>query len=601
MRRQWLPRMFSMAYDYSSDNQRLELPNPYRVQNLFLFLSAAVLLVGALLALWWAREALQGQALARFVAPMLAGVALLVAALLLAVTAARRLRFFFGRGRPASLAPELAPGALGGSQDATALKETLRQGALIYPEPKGALNGMLYHATPNLISAPQLVRSLMERHFFNALAFAVTALSFAVAWGLFGTPATRPLIGIFYALFAAVLLLRPLLMHDQARMGTAALVVLVVVALIGPVAAGMLGPRLPSMRFAVHAQAMFLLAAALVAVLLVLAALRAQLAGMPTTQRSCEQSTVAFNGPPAALVTELDRHLQDQWSEKIPNRRYARNEPEVSAVQGSGRFEGEVVEESQPLPLPASVPSGLGQALASPRHRWLVMLDAFGTALTVAAVVMVLMYVRALDPARMADGGLVNHALLGHALIALAVAAFAFRSASAVWGRFDFESHLVWVELAGTWQASRVGTGNTLSSHLQTDNQVVRVDAMTLRVWRARIESVVFGKDGERQVMAMFSTQEQAQRLSRHLAEFAAAQTVFIAPGAQEDQRRIRNLQAANAALGGAQPTAQAFADGRPMAGLAQRFCATCGAAATAEARFCARCGTGLLATTPAE
>ena len=33
-----------MAYDYSSDNKRLELPNPHRVENSFLFACAAITL-----------------------------------------------------------------------------------------------------------------------------------------------------------------------------------------------------------------------------------------------------------------------------------------------------------------------------------------------------------------------------------------------------------------------------------------------------------------------------------------------------------------------------------------------------------------------------
>src|SRR5947207_3747611 len=54
----------------------------------------------------------------------LVGVALLAAGLSFAVVAARRLRFFFGRGRPRSLAPEVAIGATGNSQRAEDRKST---------------------------------------------------------------------------------------------------------------------------------------------------------------------------------------------------------------------------------------------------------------------------------------------------------------------------------------------------------------------------------------------------------------------------------------------------------------------------------------------
>ena len=89
-----------MAYDYSSDNKRLELPNPFRVENSFLFACALVTLVGGVTGLMWARDAIDSHDKRLGVAPLLVGVALLAASVSFAVIAARRLRFFFGRGRP---------------------------------------------------------------------------------------------------------------------------------------------------------------------------------------------------------------------------------------------------------------------------------------------------------------------------------------------------------------------------------------------------------------------------------------------------------------------------------------------------------------------
>jgi hypothetical protein len=599
-----------MSYDYSSENQRLELPNPYRVQNLFLFTCAAVLTGAGITALLWARAAWQGQTLAHVVAPLLVSVVLLICSLGFAITAAKRLKFFFGRGRPASLAPEINVGGNGNSEEADQLKNTLRQGGLAYPEPQGALNGLLYHGLPRLITAPLVVQTLTQRHFFNALAFFITALSFAVAWGLFGTENTRPLVSMLFLVFAAVVLLRPLLSGGRARMGTAWLVGLIVVAVMGPLAAGLLGPSLPPVTFSVHAQTFLLLSAASMAVGMTLMALLAQLDGPPATERSCEQVTLSMNGPPGALITELDRRLQESWSEKIPNRCYTRIEPETQGAAGSGRFAGEVLEESQPLPLPGTAPQTLGTALAASRHRWMVLLDIYGTLLVFAAVYLALSYVRGLDPALVLEGGLVRHAYIGHAVICLMVAGFAFQSASAIWGRFNFESVLLWVEMQGVWQSSRVGTGNQLSSQLQTQNDVVRVESMTLRVWRARIESVVFGKDSGRQVMAMFGTSEPAKQLAQDLTHHANQQSIFIAPRAQEDERRIAGLQAAANLIsagdtsGGlsragvlqaarnddvAVATSAGGASSEPVATL--RFCAACGAKALAAARFCADCG----------
>lgn len=592
-----------MAYDYSSDNKRLELPNPFRVENTFLFACAAITLAGGLTGLMWARAAIQADTTRLGIAPLLVGVALLAAGCSFAVVGARRLRFFFGRGRPRSLAPDVAIGATGNSARADFYKATLRQGGLEYPEPQGALNGVLYHAVPRLITAPVVVQELAQRHFFNALSFLVTLASFLFAWGLFGTEASRPLISIVYFAFGALVLLRPLVSGNQARLGTGALIALIVAAIVGPVAANLLGNALPSVHYSVTGQATFLLVCALVAVVLILCALQAQLDASPQTERSCEQRTLSMNGPPASLITELDRTLQDAWVEKIPNRRYTRIEPVTEGAAGSGRFTGELLEETQPMPMSGTAAVTLASALRTPRHSWLVMLDLYGTLLTVVGVVCALAYVHGFDPSRMLADGWGGTATVGYAAVCLAIAAFCFQSAGAIWGRFNFESELVWVELQGTWQSSRIGTGNQLSSRLQTENDVVRVESMTLRVWRARVESVVFGKDGPRQVTAMYATSQEAARLADALEAFAGRQSVFVAPRAGEDRHRIDALQATEALLGGAVPAhLDALAGPRdaprvaaaPASAPAARFCTACGTRASTEAKFCSACGTAL-------
>ena len=594
-----------MAYDYSSDNKRLELPNPFRVENTFLFACAAITLAGGLVGLLWARTAIQEHSTRLGVAPLLVGVALLAAGLSFAVIAARRLRFFFGRGRPRSLAPEVAIGATGNSARADFYKSTLRQGGLEYPEPHGALNGVLYHAVPRLITAPVVVQELAQRHFFNALSFLVTLASFLFAWGLFGTAESRPLISIVYFVFGAVVLLRPLVSGNQAQLGTGALIALIVAAVVGPVAANLLGAALPSVRYSMTGQAAFLLVCALVAVVLILCALHAQLDASPQTERSCEQRTLSMNGPPASLVTELDRTLQNQWIEKIPNRRYTRIEPVTHGAAGSGQFAGELLEETQPMPMAGTAAVTLNSALRGPRHSWLVMLDLWGTLLTVFGVVCALVYVHGFDPSRVLADGWGNTATVGYAAVCLAIAAFCFQSAGAIWGRFNFESELVWVELQGTWQSSRIGTGNQFNSRLQTENDVVRVEAMTLRIWRARVESVVFGKDGQRQVTAMYATSQEASRLADDLEAFAARQSVFVAPRAPEDRQRIEALRATESLLGGEPPARADALAGPPDAprvtsaaantnAPARRFCTACGTQASADAKFCSACGTVL-------
>ena len=595
-----------MSYDYSSESKLLELPNPYRLQNRLLWLCAAVLLVGGITALFWARSAMQDNALRLVAAPLVAGLAMIAAGLVCAATSARRMRFFFGRGRPASLAPDLPVGASGGSKAADAVKELLRQGGLTYPEPQGAIEGMLYHWAPKLITAPREVQLQAQRYVFNLAAIVATLASFLVSWLLFGNAVTRPWIGLLYFAFGIFVLLKPVVSGDRARFSRVTLLGLIAAAILAPVAIGLVGSRLPSLRgFEPTVQTFVMLIGALIACGGAVVAILAQVDSAPQTRASVEQSRLSMNAPPASLMDELDRLMQSGWTEAIPNRRYARIEPATTAATPSGSFAGELFEESQPLPAAGTKPPSLQAALAEPRHRALLLLDLYATLLVIAAVVMALVFVRRFDvTAPWLDN---RFSLIGTSAILAVVAAFCFQASARLWGRFDFESVLTWVEMVGTYQTSRVGTGNNFSSRMNTENDVIRTESMTLRIWRARIESVVFGKDAMRQVTAMFSTDQEARALAADLSAFARGQSVLVAPFSHEDQARIAALNAGERAMRpaseGAGAAAQvqqhlhaaaAIASVAGVSPTAKRFCSACGTEAPPGARFCANCAAPL-------
>ena len=592
-----------MSYDYSSESKLLELPNPYQLQNRLLWLCAALLIIAGVTSLFWARAAMQDNALRLVAAPLLAGLVMVAAGLVAAATAARRLRFFFGRGRPASLAPEIPVGATGGSPAADHIKELLRQGGLTYPEPKGAIEGLLYHWAPRLITAPNEVQALARRYVFNLAAFAATLLSFIVSWLVFGNETTRPWIGMLYFAFGLFVLLKPLLSQGRARLTTASLVGLIAAAILAPVAIGLVGTKLPSLHgFSLNVQTFVMLGAALLACALAVAAVLAQVDNAPQTRASVEQNRLSMNAPPGSLMDELDRTMQATWTERIPNRRYARIDPVTQAATPSGSFAGELFEETQPLPVAGTKAPAFGAAFAEPRHRALLLLDLYATLLVVAAIGMALVFVREFDAS--APWQQNRYSLVGTSAILSFVAAYCFQASARLWGRFNFESVLTWVEMVGSYQTSRIGTGNNFTSRMNTENDVVRTEAMTLRVWRARIESVVFGKDDARQVTAMFSTEEDAKALAADLMHFARSQSVLVAPFSGEDQARIAALNAGERAMlpaGEAATAAQVQHHLQTAAALAtsaapalRRFCSACGTEAAPGARFCSNCAAPL-------
>jgi len=595
-----------MAYDHSSESARLVLPNPYKLQNRLLFLAALVLIAGGLVALWWAREALMGADGSGSVLPLAVGLLLLAFGIGAGARAASRLRFFFGRGRPKSLAPEIRTGTTGNSKPADQYKEWLRHGAITYPEPRGAVEGTLYHWVPNLITAPYEVQAAAKAQFFNLLALVATLASFALAWFLTPEPHIRGWLSIGYAVFAFFFLLRPVVRNATARVTWVSLIGLIVAALLAPVAIRLLGPRLPSLgEFSLALQVLVMLLGALFAVALAVLAVIAQVNAPPATQTSAVQVRLSLNAPPSSLLDELDRHLQEQWTERIPNRRYARQEPVIDPTRHSAPFAGELFEESQPMPLENVAAPGFGAALSSHRHRWLLWMDLYALLMVCGAVGASLYVCSELRVD--ADWRSGAWQLLGVAGILLLLAAYVQSISAKLWGRFDFESVLSWVEFAGTYQTSSVGTGNQFTSRMQTQNQVVRTESMTLRVWRARVESVVFGKDGDRQITAMFSTDPEAKALASHLGDFGQSQSSMVAPLASEDARRLSAVGQAEQLLSGGHLPARSLAAeidatarladagdkeaGYEMDAAAVLHCYHCGARLPSAAKFCPACG----------
>lgn len=601
-----------MAYDYSSESKTFELPNPYRFQNLILFICAACYLVAGLYSLVDVRAAMnigQGQ---RAVAPLLFGLVLLGLGLYLASNALRRLRFYFGRGKPVSLAPELNAEVMGSSKAAEDIKETLRQRTLAYYEPKGTIQGLLYHQFPSLITAPQTVQNQAQQHFINLAAVGITLVSFLFAWGLLGDAATRPWVSLLYFVFGTFWLLKPVASNGRAQLNMMHLISLIVAGILAPVLVKLVGAKLPNMgELNFHLQTFTLLIGGLIALVCVFAAAISQITLMPTTSVSSELSRQSMQSPPSTLFDELSRVLQSKWTENIPNRRYSYTEPQTPLSEAGGTFTGELLEETQPMPIVGRQAQGFGQLWSDKSRRYLVVTDLFGALLMLVSVTLAILFIRQFDP--FSSFKVQPWSMLSASFVLACVGLFCFRNSSVLWGRFDFQSELIWTQAQGAYQVAQIGTGNQFSSQMQTRNDMVRVEGMTLNIWRSSIESVVFGQgqgDEVRQIIAMRSNDTDNKVLHEHLQSFIANQSVLSAPGSSADASKMQRLLSSErlmeAASGLVQPALGLFKNNiqqttanepRPAAATAPApaskpsFCSGCGAAVTSQAKFCSGCG----------
>lgn len=574
-----------MSYEYSSESRRLDFPNPFRIENVFWLIGAALLLAGALTLLFMSRAQLAVHA-GLWGLQLALGVFMLLQGLYLGGRALAQLRFFFGRGQPAGLAPELQPDEDRTSREADALKETLRQGALSYQEPKGALNGLLYSWIPALIFSPRPVQNLAKRQFQSTVALLVTLLSFLVAW--MGAPAgpASAWLSLFYFLFSAFLLLRPLFSRNTTELGLWGLVLLVLAPIFLPLGLAFVSSALPDISWlAMNLQTFAMLLAASAAVVLFFLALLHQTPPAPRTQITWQQASLALNAHPKQLLDELERVMQQNWSEQIPNRRYERITPQVALNRESGEFFSQFLEESQPLPPDDLRRMDFAGAFTLPRYRWLAWLDVLGLALLALAVLALVGFGSMLDP-RAFNRDLGGYAIFGVAM--LLVASYCFYVGHRLWERFDFISTLYWVEMKGNYQAARVDYGNQWTDRLKTQKQVINVENMTLRVWVAQLESVTFGKNAERFITAMHGVPDQTAWLSQHLSQFAAEQSMIVAPSAQADQAKLQSLAAVNQ---GVSAPALPAALRNQAQGASATTCPECAQPIEPAALFCSHCG----------
>lgn len=626
-----------MAYDYNSKSKTFELPNPYRFQNLIFLLCAAALIAAGVYGLLMSRDYLQARAYKDAVVPVTLGVFLLVLGLRYLIGAFSRLRFFFGRGRPMPLAPLIAEGSYGSSAAADSVKEMMRQGALLYPEPRGALEGLLYHRIPRLITAPLVVQNLVKSLFVIGAVMYALLISFAVAALTAGDANTLAWLSVLYGAFGISQVFRPLTGSQIPSFGVKKLILLIVAAVIAPVLIMLSGNELPDLSgFSFHYQVTLLLLLGSVLVSVLFLAAVTQVPPPPNTEVSCDLRRMSLQCPPASIMDEIERVQQAGWVERIPNKRYAYQKPQTPLQAGSGDFAGGILEESQPVPLDGSKRS-VFSVFSNSRQRLAAVADLLSAVLWVGFAVAVVLFFNRYDSA-LASGGSWYSMLLVALVLAL-LARFGLRLTEILWGRFEFQSVLTWVDMQGSFQVASVGTGNQLQSQMQTSTDFIRVENMTLRVWRTRIESVVFGKDQPRQVMALFSTDAEARALGNTLQEYAAAQSVLAAPHSDVDRQKLAAISSADtqlqqaaaagsqntalpdarvalAALGSppqqpapvsAEQAAQQYSgekasespvgssgrdDGVVQSGRA--FCTDCGAAVVATARFCGQCGVKL-------
>jgi hypothetical protein len=528
-----------MGYEYNPQSQRFDVPNPHRIENLFLAVGAALLVVSGFVSLFIARSRLQQHETNGSWAALVIAVLTLFAGFTIVSWILWQLRFYFGREQPNSLAPGMTPTQTGESAEARGLTETMRQNAFNYSVPVSGIDQLLFTWMPDLLFSPKPLQDIARAQFRNLLVLAAILLSALIAvFGVSGE-GQRALVYMLYAVLAAGVLIRAVLRPGvgSTELSVFMVIALCVVAVIGPVLLGMLLPatfHLP-LEMSWGALASLIVLGALAAAVLLLFTVTTQTLRPTTISMANHLEIVSFNAAPNQLLLHYARTLQELWVEKIPNRRYIAQVPSADGTRGA--FTGESLEESQPVPTEAG-PLTLEYCLTSREYRWLL-----------AIVSMALLFIAGTAALSLAavlkwPAGAAN--LIAGAGICFLLSLYCLRSSQYLWRRFRFTSRLYWLEMQGNYQVSSVDFGNLVQDRFKSQKAVTNIEDMTLRVWVADLDSVCYGRNRERFIVGLAGNAKEAQRLAQHLADFARSQAVIVSPTSGRDVERANQIAEMN-------------------------------------------------------
>ena len=547
-----------MSIEFNSDDRAANsLPNPFKFENIALLCAALAFVASAISVLLMGKDLFQKHSDKVALVSVALAVGMLGVGIKFAVQALSQMRFYFSRKFPLGLASELPASTVGEGAGVKHLQEAMRTRSIEFTEPAGALNGILYSLVKNLITSPPAIQAAAVQHFNSVAGMGAILISLIISYFMFAGTPHEGIASWLYLPMTGLTLLTPFMQAKRGGLDTMVagtedvtsgrgqavkLVGLVAFSTIAPVLIPRLFPavQIPPMWIAPS----LLLVGSVIASLLFLSSIFAQLDNASQTSVSCEQTTLAMNCPPAQLWTAIGRDFQDAWVRNIPNKGYANIPPDVHAGE-RGAFQGCVVEETYPEVTSTLRFDSIGELLQVPYARILVLLNAWGVLVSVGAAGAAVYFGARLETMQAME---VSRCVL--IVLALGVVAvLSFRIGHLLWSRMHYKSRLVWIEVSGTYQTSDLSIGNQFQSQVVSSSKLTRVEDATLRVWVADIATVSFGKDGQRTIMAMAPSDGFARATADRLVGYALEQSSVATPTSTRDFDKAQSLSILDGAL----------------------------------------------------
>jgi hypothetical protein len=480
-------------------------------------------------------------------------------------------------GQPASLTGEVSREATGSTAGAKALMQMLAGGPVAG---RARLDPRWKRWVGRLGSGSTVLMRFLRARGLLALLGCGLAAVLALGTVLFAQPVSQAGIALLVSMIGVISVARHLLRPERPAPAPMLMVGLLIGALAGSVALGLLGSQLgvlqPLAQLGLPLAAFLWFAACLTVEWLAMRAVRAH--GRTPLKVGSARHEVAseWAGDMRSFMTDVDRELFRRWSEGIPNRRYTWQPPRFEAPGGS--LSATVLEESQPSPAPAGSP--LAKPAAPPAPLLLRLLYAMAGGLAVAAGLLWLwlgysLYVNPTAGWEPAAAG----------LACLMAGVYAARMAHTLCSRAEVHSTITWLELEGRYTCPPADPKERTSTGAQV-LPPVSVQSMTLKACSAHVRSVFYaeaaGMLGGRVLLEVVDDAPLARswgQLAGDVTRSGMETATTAAP-------------AVPAAAAPAKPRQQRAIDpDPPPPRRPPRFCSACGTPVLSGARFCQHCG----------
>lgn len=541
-----------MTYEFNANDSDLNnFPNPFQIENVFLFLSSLSLIISGFFVLVTAKQYIQVNEMKVAGVTVALAMVLFTAGVKFAIQALSQVRFYLGRGMPKGLASELPINQTGAGLGTNKIIKSIREQSIDFAEPAGPLNGVLYSLIGNLITSPPPIQAAAVQHFHGLLMMLSMLVSLVVSYFLFGGTPHEGLISWFYLPLTGLSLITPFMQYQSIETSPNSssllwkMIFLVAFSVMAPVIIPKYLPAYPIPPMWIAPAV--LLVGSMVASVFFLASLVSKMDSATQTSVSCSQQTLGMNCPPSQMWTEINREFQNNWHKGIPNRPYANVPPEVGS-EARGSFTGFILEESQPEPKVTLGFGSLSDALQHTYSRYLILLTFWGFILvSISAAFAPFLALQFIDISKFE----ISRSIL--IIISLNVSAtLSFKIAHLLWSRMHFKSRLFWVETQGTFQQSEISVGNQFTGNANSKSLLTRVEDATLRVWVTDIVSVAFGKSSERYIISLAPADNVANTIAQRLREFTLNQSSIAAPTSGRDVENANKVAQLNALMSAA-------------------------------------------------